>query len=73
MLGLSVSAGVPIFVVLIVVSADLWVYADARAHEDRGTPVVFSVGFLEVDSPTAWFVGCLLLWIVFFPVYLDLR
>jgi hypothetical protein len=73
MLGLSVSAVVPIFVVLFVVSADLWVDADARAHEDPGTPVVFSVAFLEVDSPAAWFVGCLLLWIVFFPVYLDLR
>src|SRR5436305_14647738 len=32
---------------------------------ERGTPVVFSASFFEVDAPAAWFFACLLLWIVF--------
>ena len=35
---------------------------DAKAHAERGTPVVFSSGTFKVDTPAAWFVGCLLLW-----------
>jgi hypothetical protein len=62
----------PIIVVLIIVSAALWVYVDARAHRHRGTPVVFS-GFITVHTPGAWFVGCLFLCIVFVPLYLAIR
>ena len=31
------------------------------------------LSFLEVDTPGAWFFGCLLLWIVFFPLYMARR
>jgi hypothetical protein len=68
----SMSAIAPILVLLVIVSAALWVYADAKAHRDRGTPVVFS-GFITVDTPGAWFVGCLFLGIIFFPLYLAMR
>jgi hypothetical protein len=73
MSGLSDSALVPILVLLLVVAIDLWVYADAKAHVERGTPVLFSTGFLNVDTPAAWFFGCLLLWILFFPLYITTR
>ena len=73
MSGLSNQALVPIVALLVVVATDLWVYADAKAHHEAGTPVVFSTGFLEVETPAAWFVGCLLLWVVFLPIYLTAR
>jgi hypothetical protein len=62
-----------ILVLLAVLATDLWVYADAKAHYERGIPVVFSTGFFEMDTPAAWFFGCLLLWIVFFPLYIGRR
>ena len=73
MSGPSDSALAPILVLLLVVATDLWVYADARAHRERGTPVVFSAGSLNVDTPVAWFLGCLLLWVLFFPLYITRR
>jgi hypothetical protein len=63
----------PILVLLLLIAIDLWVYADAKAHFERGTPVVFSTDFLTVDTPAAWFFGCLLLSIVFIPIYLTIR
>jgi hypothetical protein len=73
MLGLSVTALVPILVLLALLATDLWVYADAKARSERGTPVVFSVGSLKLDTPASWFAGCLLLWILFFPLYITSR
>jgi hypothetical protein len=71
MVGLSFVAALPILVLLVVLATDLWVYADAAAHLERGTPIAFSFGGLELDTPTAWFLACLLLWIVFFPAYIT--
>jgi hypothetical protein len=73
MFGLSVTALVPILVLLALLATDFWVYADAKAHSERGTPVVFSVGSLKMDTPASWFFGCLLLWILFFPLYITSR
>jgi putative flippase GtrA len=73
MFGLSVSAWVPIVVLTAFLAADLWVYADAKAHSERGNPVVRSFGSFEVNTPAAWFLGCLLLWILFFPLYMKSR
>jgi hypothetical protein len=64
---------VPILFLLVAVAIDLWVYADARAHSERGTPVVLSTDFLTADTPAAWFFGCLLLSIVFLPLYIMTR
>jgi len=63
----------PLLAVVAVLFADTWVYGDARAHAERGRPVVFSSGNLRVDTPAAWFLGCLLLWIVLFPLYIASR
>jgi hypothetical protein len=71
--GSAGSALLPVFVLLVALAIDLWVYVDAKAQSERGTPVVFSVGSLEVKTPTTWFFGCLILWIVFFPLYLTRR
>jgi hypothetical protein len=73
MSGLLDAALVPILVLLLVLASDLWVLADAKAHLERGTPVTFSTDFLTVETPVAWFVLCLLVWILFFPLYITLR
>jgi hypothetical protein len=73
MFGLSVTPLMPIFVLLALLATDVWVYADARAQSERGTPVVFSVGSLRVDTPALWFFGCLLLWLLFFALYITSR
>jgi hypothetical protein len=72
-LGLSAAAWVPILVLLAVLATDLWVYTDAKAHSERGAPVIFSAGFLKLDSPTVWFLACLVLWILVFPLYITIR
>jgi hypothetical protein len=66
----SATALVPILIVLVLLAIDRWVYVDAKAHAERGTPVVFSSGTFKVDTPAGWALGCLLLSILFFPLYL---
>jgi len=63
----------PMLVLAFVIGADVWVYLDARAHLKRGTPVTFSAGSFEINTPAGWLVGCLLLWIAFLPLYLASR
>ena len=69
----STIAVVPVLALLALFAVDRWVYVDAQAHAERGTPVVFSSGNFRVDSPGAWALGCLILWIIFFPLYLASR
>lgn len=69
----SVAALVPLLGLLALLAIDGWVYMDARAHAERGSPVIFTVGGLRVDTPAAWTLGCLVLWILFFPLYLASR
>jgi hypothetical protein len=73
MSALPLSALGPILVLLAVLATDVWVYGDAKAQDERGTPAVFSFGTFDIDTPAAWLLGCLLLWIVFFPLYLSRR
>jgi hypothetical protein len=56
-----------------VLAAAGWVYRDARAHDQRGTPIVYSFGALRIATPAAWFVACALLCELFVPAYLDNR
>jgi hypothetical protein len=72
-LGLSMTALVPILLLLAVLATDVWVYEDSSARQQRGAPVTLAIGNLHVDTPAAWFVACLLLWIVFFPLYIKGR
>ena len=64
---------VPIILVALLAATSLWVYQDATAYAQRGRPVYFSIGALEVSTPAAWAVGCLCLWIFFTPLYLSCR
>jgi hypothetical protein len=71
MSGAPASALVPVVIVLLVVlPTDFWVYVDAKAQWERGHPIVLSSGRFRIETPREWFVGCLVLWIVFFPLYL---
>lgn len=67
------AAAVPLAAAVVVVAVDAWVYTDAKAHADRGAPVVFRVGSFAIETPGAWLLGCLLLWVIFFPIYLTSR
>jgi hypothetical protein len=51
----------------------LWVYMNAEAAAGRGRPIVRSVGSFQLRTPTAWFVACLLLCELFFPLCIDSR
>lgn len=73
MSGLTAALLVPALVLFAVFSTASWVYADAKAQCERGTPVVLSVCAFEVATPKGWFLGCLLAWVVFFPLYLTGR
>lgn len=63
----------PIFVIAVVLAVDLWVYVDAKRWADAGTPVTLRVGGIVVDKPVTWFLACLVLWIIFFPMYMVSR
>jgi hypothetical protein len=72
MTGLSASVLAPMILLVIIVATDAWVYTDARARAERGKPVTFSYGSFAIETPVAWLLGCLILWVLFFPLYLTL-
>lgn len=63
----------PVVVVLALVAIDLWVYSDARQHAASGRPVTFQAGSFHLDTPAAWSLGVLILFVVFFPLYMTSR
>ncbi|GIJ30247.1 hypothetical protein Vqi01_54090 [Micromonospora qiuiae] len=71
MTGIPPVALLSILVLLVVLAVDVWVYADAKKRLSQGEQVSVSLGALRVESPEAWFLGCLILWVVFFPLYLT--
>ena len=58
---------------LVVAGASLWVLSDARSRTERGRPVVMTVGSVTVDRPEVWAALCLVLAVVFVPLYLAAR
>ena len=64
---------VPLVAIVAVLLVDYWVFTDATQHAKAGRPVVFRAGALAIDTPVTWAIGCLLLWIVFLPLYLTTR
>jgi hypothetical protein len=60
-------------VLLVVIASDVWVYLDAVRQRDAGAPVVFVLVGLRVETPEAWLVACLILWIIALPLYLTGR
>ncbi len=65
---------VAVFVLLAIAGATaVWVYTDAQKSAGRGRPIISSVGSIQLRTPVAWFLGCLLLWELVFPLYIDSR
>ena len=56
-------------VLLIVIGTSIWVWVDARSIGAR-SGLISGVANM---GPFAWFLCCLLLWIVAFPIYLAKR
>ena len=73
-IGAAGSMLVPILLLVVIVLATAaWVYRDAKASAGRGRPVVSSVGSVQLSTPIAWFLACVLLWEFCFPLYIDSR
>ena len=60
----------PLIPFVFIASTDIWVYSDAKAQYDSGTPVVFTIGSFRLEQPVGWVAACTLMWIIFFPLYL---
>jgi len=73
MVGYMSAALVPLVVLLVILAIDVWVYADAQQRAGQGAPVVVRIGAFVLETPLTWFIGCLILWIVFFPLYMVSR
>jgi hypothetical protein len=68
---LPLSVLVPVAVLIVALAVDVWVYTDARKRLAQGRPVSVSAGSLRMETPEGWFLGCLVLWVVFLPLYLT--
>lgn len=60
-------------ILLIVLASDTWVYLDARRQCAAGEPVVFVLGGLRIETPEAWLIACIVLWIIALPLYITGR
>jgi hypothetical protein len=63
----------PFVFLAVVVGTDAWVVWDASRQRASGHAVVASVGRLTLFRPEQWFLACLVLWVVAFPMYLVAR
>jgi len=57
------------FLIIIILFTSIWVYTDAKKIGAGG----FNANSFTGMSPIGWFLACLLLWIVVFPLYLIKR
>ena len=60
-------------ILLLVVALAVWIYDDARVRAEQGRPVIFQSGAFVLDTPGAWAIACLLLVVLFLPLYLVSR
>ena len=70
---MTVVALVPVIVIVLLFTTDLWVYNDAKRRELDADPVVVSIGGLRIDTPLAWVASCTVFWTVAFPIYRAAR
>ena len=64
---------VPLVVLLAILAINLWVYADAKRWAARGAPVLARIDSFAVETPATWFLGCLVVFIFFFPLHSEPR
>lgn len=70
---MTLVAAVPFAALAAVLVTCAWVYRDARDHVAAGTPVVLEIGSFRVDTPQTWAACCLVLFVLFLPLYLAAR
>lgn len=63
----------PLLLVMIVGATSLWVLADARSRVKVDRPVTVTFGSVTVDRPEVWATLCLLVVVLFLPLYLVAR
>jgi hypothetical protein len=63
----------PVIIAGLVICADVWVLLDARRWTRKGTPVVFRFGSITIATPETWAALCLLLFVIFLPIYAIAR
>ena len=64
---------VPLIAVAALIGTCVWVYRDARANVDAGTPIVLEIGGFRIETAQAWAAGVLVLVVLFLPLYLAAR
>jgi hypothetical protein len=50
-----------------------WIYRDAQANVEAGTPVTLAIGSFRVETPRAWALGCLIFFYAMIPLYMAAR
>ena len=63
----------PVIAALVVVGLSLWVFSDARARHGTQGEVTVTIGSMHIDRPEVWAACCLVVIVVFFPLYLVAR
>ena len=71
--AIALSAVVPVLLLLVILTTDVWVYRDSGLRLAKGEPVTVTLGPYRMESPSVWFIACLFLWILAFPLYLVAR
>lgn len=67
------TALVALLPLVLVIAADVWVYVDARSRQGTGHEPAVRVGSLQISTPQIWAIGCVVLFIIVFPMYLVAR
>ena len=70
---MSATALAPVILLLVILTVDVWVYKDARERRDSGRTVVVTIGSITIDTPEAWLAGCVVVSLMFIPLYLVAR
>jgi hypothetical protein len=60
-------------VAAVVAATSLWVLGDARSRAEAHRPVVARFGDVTIDKPEVWAVLCLVVVVLFLPLYLAAR
>ena len=71
--AVTASALTALFLVTAVAGCSYWVLQDARARTERGRPVAVVLIGLTIEDPQVWAALCLLLSVIFVPLYLVAR
>lgn len=63
----------PLIIACIIAGTAVWVLFDARQWAKQGTPVVFQLGPFTIEKAETWATACLLLFVIFTPIYVTAR